>query len=91
MQAILIDRNFEFQPRNFGNYVKATIGVICDNESQLLLLLQHLKQLDLGDKYKQTKTLTDPVAEVKKQHEEAEIKKILDKYQNQGSIGSLEL
>jgi hypothetical protein len=91
MEATLIDRNFEFRPRNLGNYVKATIGVVCDTEEQLLLLLQHLGQLDLVDQYNNTKEFVDPAIESQENAEAKSIKDALAEYQEKGSIGSLEL
>ena len=51
MEAILIDRNFEFMPQNMSNRVRASIGVVCETEEQLLFLLQHLNSFNLSNEY----------------------------------------
>ncbi len=52
MNAVMIDKNFEFRPNNMGNYVKATIGIICETNDELNFVVNHLEQFDLGNEYK---------------------------------------
>jgi len=52
MNAVMIDKNFEFRPNNMGNYVKATIGIVCGTNDELNFVVNHLEQFDLGNEYK---------------------------------------
>jgi hypothetical protein len=52
MNAVMIDKNFEFRPNNMGNYVKGTIGIICETNDELNFVVNHLEQFDLGNEYK---------------------------------------
>ena len=54
MEAILIDRNFEFLPANGDAIVKASIGIICATEVELLFLLDHLNTYNLSQEYKES-------------------------------------
>ena len=47
MDAVLIDKNFEFRPANMTSYVKGSIGVVCATDEELTFLVQHLQKLDL--------------------------------------------
>ena len=90
MDAILIDRNFEFRPKNLGNYVKATVGIVCSTEEELLFLMRHLDKFDIHAELENEKLKKDPLYKQKiVQETEQEVSKELEKFMEEGKAGSI--
>ena len=96
MYAVLVDRSFEFMPNTMDTTVKATVGVSCDTEQELMFLISHLESLDLQAAYSkhQADSWVKPPEEKSKLRLKADVDNELEKdfkESDTNAISSLEL
>ena len=93
MEAVLVDRNFEFMPSTMANYVRATIGIVCDTEEELQFVISNLQAMDVKAEHMKhqiavNKSKNKPKLRLKDEVDEEVEKNIED---NMNSISSLEI
>jgi len=96
MEAILIDRNFEFRPQNMSTFVKGSIGVVCSTDAELHFLISYLQGLDLQaemQKFHQQQAKLNPPEEKPKLRLKKDVDKESEDRENNGigTISSLEI